>query len=159
MYRKPLAVLQLQARAKRAADGVTEALRALGRGELHTERGSLLLKKLSQRAGAIELVETSSLPRYLASHVSAGWWASCNWLTDFFLLSLMRGRGVQGGCATQRQNHESADTVYLRPGAWDHSAGGAHSRGRRVPSEGVLLLIALLARWPPDDEDRKRSCQ
>ena len=40
-----LAALQLQPRAKRAADGVTEAVRALGRGELHTERGSLLLKK------------------------------------------------------------------------------------------------------------------
>ena len=31
---KPLAVLQLQPRAKRAADGVTEAVRALGRGRV-----------------------------------------------------------------------------------------------------------------------------
>ena len=31
------AVPQLQPRAKRAADGVTEAVRALGRAELHTE--------------------------------------------------------------------------------------------------------------------------
>ena len=37
--------------------------------------------------------QTSSLPGYLASHVSAGSWASCNWLTDVSLLSLMRGRG------------------------------------------------------------------
>ena len=35
----PLAVLQLQKRAKRAADGVTEAVRALSRVELHTEWG------------------------------------------------------------------------------------------------------------------------
>ena len=35
-----LAVLQLQARAKRAADGVTAAVRALGRAELHTEKGN-----------------------------------------------------------------------------------------------------------------------
>ena len=35
----PLAVLQLQPRAKRVADGVTEAVRALGRAELHTEWG------------------------------------------------------------------------------------------------------------------------
>ena len=33
----PLAVLQLQPRAKRTADGVTEAVRALGRGELRTQ--------------------------------------------------------------------------------------------------------------------------
>ena len=32
---------------------------------------------------------------------------------------------------------------------------GGRSRGRRVPSEGVLL-IALLTRWRPDDEDRKQ---
>ena len=52
----PLAVLQLQPRAKWAADGVTEAVRALGRAELHTEKGNLVLKKLSQGAGAIALV-------------------------------------------------------------------------------------------------------
>ena len=50
-----LAVL-LQPRAKRAADGVTEAVRALGRAEMQTEWGNLLLKKLSQGAGAIELM-------------------------------------------------------------------------------------------------------
>ena len=59
------------------------------------------------------------------------------------------------GCATQRQNHERTDTVPLRPGARDRPAGGARSRGRRVPIEGVLLLIALLAQWRPDDEDPK----
>ena len=52
----PLAALQLQPRAKRAADLVPEAVRALGRVELHTEWGNLFLKKLSQGAGAIELM-------------------------------------------------------------------------------------------------------
>ena len=51
----PFAVRQLQPRAERAADGVTEAMCALGRAELHTEQGNPLLKKLSQGAGAIEL--------------------------------------------------------------------------------------------------------
>ena len=52
----PLAVLQLHPQAKWAADGVSEAVRALGRAELQTEWGNLLLKKLSQGAGAIELM-------------------------------------------------------------------------------------------------------
>ena len=52
----PLAVLEQQPRAKRADDGVTEAVRALSRAELHTEWGKLLLKKLPQGAGAIELM-------------------------------------------------------------------------------------------------------
>ena len=62
--------------------------------------------------------------------------------------------GVQGGCATQRQNPERTATVPLRPR--DRPAGGARSRGRRVPIEGVLLLIARLARWRSDDEDWKQ---
>ena len=33
----PLGALQLQPQAKRAANGVTEAVRALARAELHTE--------------------------------------------------------------------------------------------------------------------------
>ena len=36
-YRTPLAVLQLQPQAKLSADGVPEAVRALGRAELHTQ--------------------------------------------------------------------------------------------------------------------------
>ena len=52
----PLAVLQLQPRAKRAADGVTEVGRALGLAEMQTVWGNLLLKKLSQDACTIELV-------------------------------------------------------------------------------------------------------
>ena len=56
MYRHPLPLFQLQPRAKRAADGVTKTVRALGRAEMHTEWGNLLLKKLSQGAGAIELM-------------------------------------------------------------------------------------------------------
>ena len=62
----------------------------------------------------------------------------------------MRGQGPG------RQNHESAVAVPLRPGARDRPAEGARSRGRRFPIEGVLLLIALLARWRPDDEDQKQ---
>ena len=100
----PLTVRQLQPRAKWAADGVTEAVCALGRAELHTEQGDLLLKKLSRGASAIELMVDILLAGYLASHVSAGSWASCNWLTDGFLPSLG---------ATQRQNHESTVTVPL----------------------------------------------
>ena len=55
----PLAVLQLQSRAKRAkraTDGVTEAARALSRAESCTEQGDILFKKLCQAAGAIKLV-------------------------------------------------------------------------------------------------------
>ena len=63
--------------------------------------------------------------------------------------------GVQGGRATQRQNHESTVAVPLWPGARVRSVGGTRSRGGRVPVEGVLLLITLLARWRPDDEDSK----
>ena len=69
----PLAALQLQPRAKRAADGVTEPVRAIGRAELHTEWGNLLLAPAQPNSWL-----TSSLPGYLASHVSAGSWASCN---------------------------------------------------------------------------------
>ena len=65
--------------------------------------------------------------------------------------------GVQGRCATQRQNHERTVTVPLRPGARDRPAGGARSRGRRVPIEGVLLLIVHLAHRRPDDDDRKKQ--
>ena len=150
----PLAVLQLQPRATRAADGVTEAVRALGRAELHTERGNLLLKKLSQGAGAIELmvgILPAKVPRIARLCRLVG------------VLQLAYGRlpskphaspGVQGGRATQRQKHESTVTVPLRPR--DRPSEGARSRGRRVPIEGVPLLTALLARWRPDDEDRKQ---
>ena len=51
---------------------------------------------------------------------------------------------------------ESAVAVTLRPGARYRPAGGARSRGRRVPIEGVLLLIALLPRWRQYDEDLKQ---
>ena len=52
----PLAVLQLQPRAEQPADSVTEAVRALGQAELHTEKGIPFLKKLSQGACATELM-------------------------------------------------------------------------------------------------------
>ena len=51
---------------------------------------------------------------------------------------------------------KSAVIVPLRPGARERPAAGARSRGRRVPIEGVLLLIALLARWRADDQDWKQ---
>ena len=108
-------------------DGVTEAMLAHNR----------LLKKL-------------------ASHDSAGSWASCRWLTDFFLLGLRCGWGSRAAAPRNGRKTKRTVTVPLRPGARDRPAGGARSRGRRVPIEGVLLLIALLARWRPDDEDRKQ---
>ena len=64
----------------------------------------------------------------------------------------MRGRGVQGGCATQRQNYESTVTVPLGSGV----RPGSPRRRNSQPRKGVLLQIALLARWCPDDEDRKQ---
>ena len=123
------------ATGKRAADGVAEAVCALGRAELHTEQGDLLLKKLSQGAGAIELM-VDIVPAGVP-HI-----ACLRRLLDAYrrLLSNPHARpGAQGSGATQRQNHETTVTVPLRPGAGDHSAGGARSRGRRVPIEGVLL--------------------
>ena len=62
-----LSLHQLQPRAQRAIDGVTEGVRALGRAELHTKQGNLLLKKLSQDAGAIELmvdILPAGVPRF-----------------------------------------------------------------------------------------------
>ena len=152
----PFAVRQLQRRAKRAADGVTEAVRALGRAELHTEKGDLFLKKLPQGAGAIELM-VHILPAGVP-HI-----ARLRKLLDI-LQQAYRGLpsnpharpGAQCSSATQRQNHETTVSVPLRPGAGDHCAGGARSRGRRVPKKGVLLLVALLPRWRPDDEDQKQ---
>ena len=44
----PLAVLELKPWAKRAADGVTEAVRGVHRAQSHTEQGNLLLEKLPQ---------------------------------------------------------------------------------------------------------------
>ena len=107
---------------------VETLLAVLGRAELHTELGDLLLKKLRQGARAIELM-VDILPHRDTSH-----------------RTFLRGRGrlsskpharpgVQGGCAKQRQNHESTVTVPLRPGARDRPAGGIRCC--------VLLLIAL----------------
>ena len=87
------AVRQLQPRAKRAADGVTEAVCALGRAELHSEQGNLFLKRLSHAPAQSNSWWTSSLLGYLTSHVSAGTRTSCNWLTDVFLPILMRDQG------------------------------------------------------------------
>ena len=55
--------------------------------------------------------------------------------------------GVQGGCATQRQNHEGTVAFDLVPG---------FAPPEELAAEAVLLLITLLARWRPDDEDRER---
>ena len=122
------------------------------RTELHTEQGNLLLKKLSQGAGAMELMVDIRPPCRGTSHrtsLQARGRPATGLRTSSFSASCdARGPG--------RQNHESAVAVPLRPGARDRPAGGARSRGRLVPIEGVLFLIALLRRWRPDDEDRKQ---
>ena len=151
-----LAVLQLQPRAKRAADGVTEAVRGLGRTGLHTEQGKILLKELPQSAGAIELMLDSSLTGYLASHVSAGSWTSCNRLTDVFLLNLMRGRGSRAAAPRNGRTTKVPSLCLFDPVPGIAPQEELAVEAERVPVEGVLLLIVLLARWRPDDEDRER---
>ena len=93
-------------------------MRGLGRAELHTEWGNLLLKKLPQGAGAIERmvdIFPSGIPRF----------ARLCRLVD--VQQLAYGRlpkkprarpggpklGVQSDCATQRQNHEGTVAVPL----------------------------------------------
>ena len=143
----PLAVLELQPRAKRAADGVTEAVCALGRAELHTKQGSLLLEKLPQGASAIELmvdILPGRIPRIAQS------------LRAVDVLQQAYGRlpsksharpGVQGGCATQRLNHEGAVAVPLRQGARDRPAGGA-----RIAAEAGSSCFLWTGQ--PDPRDR-----
>ena len=79
----------------------------VGRAESHTEWDNLFLKKLSQGAGAIELmvdVLPAGVPRI-----------AC--LAYRRLPCKSRARlGVQGGCATQRQNHEGTVAFDLVPG-------------------------------------------
>ena len=159
LVQTPLAVLQLQSQAKLSADGAPESVRALGRAELHTQYGNLLLRAQSNSWW------TSSLPGYLASHVSAGSWASCSWLTDVFLPSLMRGQGVQGGCATQRQNHESTVTVPLQPRVRGSSRRRSSQpsstrRGRREhqrPFQVVVVGEVKLAVGRSEEETRRPS--
>ena len=113
--RHPLPLFSCSHEQKRAADGVTEA------GRSCKEKGNLLLKGLSQGAGAIEF--TVDIPPCLGCFARL-----CRLVVD---LQLACGRlppkpharpGVQGGCATQRQNHESTVAVPLRPGAQDRPA-------------------------------------
>ena len=62
-------------------------------------------------------------------------------------------RGSRAAAPRNGRTTKSAVTVPLRNGALDRPAEGARSRSRRVPIEGVLLLIA---RWRSDDEDWKQ---
>ena len=104
----PLAVRQLQPRAQRAADGVTKAARASVRAA--QEEGDRLLKKVCQRAFAIELVV--DILSSLVPHVAR--------LRGLLRLGQVHGLfpsdpqarpGPRGSGATQRQNHQATVSV------------------------------------------------
>ena len=101
------------------------------------------------------MVDIHPRRKYLASHFA-------------LVLQLSRGRlpskpqceaGKSRAAAPRKgRTTKSTVTVPLRPGAQNRPAGGARSRGRRVPIEGVLLLIALLAQLAPRRRGSGSSC-
>ena len=138
----PLAVRQLQLRAKRAEDGVTEAACALSLAELHTEQGDLHLEKLSQGASAIELL-VDILPAGVP-HIAR----LRRLLDDVSLLILCEAEGPGQRChAAAEPQNDRLCASWTRHG--DHCAGGASTRGQRVPIDGVLLLLALFSTVTP----------
>ena len=173
-----LAALQLQPRAKRAADGVTEAVCGVGRAQSHTELDNLFLKKLSQGAGAIELmvdVLPAGVPRIARL---------CRLVCG--LPSKEHARPGPGRlrhataeprryrrCASLTRSPvspppeelaaEVPEPLRIHCGVVLHPARHREShevnsrrpggRGRPVPVKDVLLLVALLPWRRPDDED------
>ena len=130
--------------AKRAADAVTEALRALNRADLHTPSRAIGPADDALSGGQRNRTHGRHPPCrcYLGSQVTAGSWASLQ---------------LAYGCPPS----DETGVRHCASSTWCPGSSRREElvcRARRVLIEDVLLLTALLARWQPIQRAPEARC-